>query len=113
MFAEKLPHTQVVVTGVVARNELLIETTASVSQVPVTFVTAVCSTSNGVGLRITGIAGAVVSTVNEFILRTVVFDHKSVRVMVQSEYVPSGRALNVMGFEPTVATEVPLLHEPP
>ena len=56
----------------------------------------------------------VISTVNEFTERVLLaFPEESVTIIVQSEYVPSSRAVKVMLLLPEDAEEVELLQLPP
>ena len=114
METEKAPPLQVVVVGFVVRLALAIETVAPVSHVPVAVLVVVMIWALAAGVVIVGAEGIVVSTVNEVTARILLaLLAASVTVMVQFEYVPSARAVNVIVFAQTVADVVALLQEPP
>ena len=57
--------------------------------------------------------GAVVSITNELIFNVILLAEEVVTVIVQSEYVPSLRALKVMVLSPGIAEVALEEHEPP
>ena len=68
----------------------------------------------GVDTAVTSASSGGTATVNEFTERVLLaFPEESVTIIVQSEYVPSSRAVKVMLLLPEDAEEVELLQLPP
>ena len=68
----------------------------------------------GVDTAVTSARTGGTATVNEVTERVLlIFPEESVTVIVQSEYVPSSRAVKVMALLPEEAEEVELLQPPP
>ncbi len=68
----------------------------------------------GVDTAVTSASSGGTATVNEFTERVLLaFPEESVTIIVQSEYVPSSRAVKVMALFEAEAEEVELLQLPP
>ena len=68
----------------------------------------------GVDTAVTSASTGGTATVNEVTERVLLaFPEESVTIIVQSEYVPSSRAVKVMALLPEEAEEVELLQLPP